>query len=274
MLKNSYHTHCQLCRHASGMPSEYIAKAVELGMNEIGISDHAHVPEEFLSEEAYQRYGLFRYMTLDEFENVYLKDIEIAKDKYKEQIVVYKGLETEYNPHFPKYYQYLKSKLDYLILGVHYFSDGKNFYSTFADVNYQNIKYYTDSVIKGIESGFFKICAHPDCFMESYTDENGNRCFDERAQEAARKIIECAIKNDVYLEINCQGIRKSLYKKYSEGYGYPSHDFWEYASKYNNLKIIIGGDSHSVDALDDEATYLVHEFVKKHKLNVQEKVEF
>ena len=68
MLKNSYHTHCQLCRHASGMPSEYIAKAVELGMNEIGISDHAHVLEEFLSEEAYQRYGLFRYMTLDEFE--------------------------------------------------------------------------------------------------------------------------------------------------------------------------------------------------------------
>ena len=40
MLKTNYHTHCYLCGHAEGLPSDYIKKAIELGFSEIGISDH------------------------------------------------------------------------------------------------------------------------------------------------------------------------------------------------------------------------------------------
>src|SRR6266851_3088072 len=36
-----YHMHTPLCRHASGEPAEYAARAVALGFTEIGFSDHS-----------------------------------------------------------------------------------------------------------------------------------------------------------------------------------------------------------------------------------------
>ena len=53
MLKANYHTHTKLCNHAKGMPHDYVDAAVRYGMTEIGISDHAHTPESFLSEYDY-----------------------------------------------------------------------------------------------------------------------------------------------------------------------------------------------------------------------------
>ena len=53
MLKANYHTHTKLCNHAVGMPEDYIKKAIELGFDELGMSDHAPVPREFMSEEEY-----------------------------------------------------------------------------------------------------------------------------------------------------------------------------------------------------------------------------
>ena len=36
-----YHMHTPLCRHAQGEPVEYAARAVEVGLEEIGFSDHS-----------------------------------------------------------------------------------------------------------------------------------------------------------------------------------------------------------------------------------------
>jgi histidinol phosphatase-like PHP family hydrolase len=36
-----YHVHTYLCDHASGTPGDYIEKALEAGLFEIGFSDHA-----------------------------------------------------------------------------------------------------------------------------------------------------------------------------------------------------------------------------------------
>ncbi|HEY8395905.1 MAG TPA: PHP domain-containing protein, partial [Bacilli bacterium] len=63
MAKTNYHNHTYLCRHAKGMPLDYIKKAVELGYEEIGISDHG---------------PLFGHphirMSMDEFYDIYLSD--------------------------------------------------------------------------------------------------------------------------------------------------------------------------------------------------------
>ena len=42
-LPADYHMHTPLCRHAKGEPVEYAARALELGLPEIGFSDHSPV---------------------------------------------------------------------------------------------------------------------------------------------------------------------------------------------------------------------------------------
>ncbi len=41
-----YHMHTPLCRHATGEPGEYAARAIALGLTEIGFSDHSPMPQE------------------------------------------------------------------------------------------------------------------------------------------------------------------------------------------------------------------------------------
>ena len=43
LLPADYHMHTPLCRHARGEPVEYAARALELGLPEIGFSDHSPV---------------------------------------------------------------------------------------------------------------------------------------------------------------------------------------------------------------------------------------
>ena len=40
MIKIDYHTHHYRCGHARGTIEDYIRRAIELGLEEIGISDH------------------------------------------------------------------------------------------------------------------------------------------------------------------------------------------------------------------------------------------
>src|ERR1035437_11133355 len=40
-LPADYHMHTPLCRHASGEPAEYAARALEIGLTEIGFADHS-----------------------------------------------------------------------------------------------------------------------------------------------------------------------------------------------------------------------------------------
>ncbi|HYG34422.1 MAG TPA: PHP domain-containing protein, partial [Clostridia bacterium] len=45
-LPADYHTHTPLCRHATGEPVELAVQAVKLGLDEIGFSDHAPMPQD------------------------------------------------------------------------------------------------------------------------------------------------------------------------------------------------------------------------------------
>ncbi|HOA64173.1 MAG TPA: PHP domain-containing protein, partial [Bacilli bacterium] len=85
MITSNYHTHTYLCRHAQGKPEDYIKRAIEVGYKEIGISDHGPIFSNSLKR-----------MSLDEFHQIYLKELNEAIEKYQYQITIYKGLEVEY----------------------------------------------------------------------------------------------------------------------------------------------------------------------------------
>lgn len=255
MAKTNYHNHTYLCRHAKGMPLDYIKKAVELGYEEIGISDHG---------------PLFGHphirMSMDEFYDIYLSDIEKAKEQFGEKIKIYRGLEIEYLPNQEAHYEELLKNLDYLILGQHILYHDCRLFDTFREMNAEFLNIYRDTVIKAMESGYFRILAHPDIYLFSY------QTWNERTEAVARDIIEAAIITGTFLEINANGIRRRriINQDGEEVYIYPRIEFWRLLKEYPEAKIIIGEDNHSPDYIGDKAVLRAWEFAEKLSLKIRE----
>ncbi len=273
MLKANYHTHTYLCGHATGDVEDYVNEAIRLGFSELGMSDHAHTPEYFMTPDEYYHNYLQEIMTDSDFDNIYVPKVLEAKKNPK--IKVFLGLETEYFPEFKDYFKELRKKVDYLILGEHFFNYNGANYSPYDPFTPKLAEVYTDIVIEGMASGLYTIFAHPDLFLMNYNGENGHRVFDKTAEICSKRIIEAAIKYDVYLEINANGIAKGA-RRTDEGkmqYLYPREEFWKLVSG-TKAKVVIGADAHKPEALGYEAVEKAIEFAKQFDLNMCDYVEF
>lgn len=266
MLKANYHTHTILCGHADGNVEDYVNEAVRLGFKELGMSDHAHTPESFMSKYDYERNGLVQMMSDNEFENIY--KLDVLKAKERKDIKVYLGLETEYLEEHYDYFENLRKKVDYLVLGMHFFSHGDKILSTYDDIDCDTLEIYTDTAIKAMSTGLYKIFAHPDLFMYSYNSKKGFRVFDEACEKCSIRLIEASVKYNMYIEVNAQGIRNTYdyYPEYTD-YLYPREEFWELASK-TDAKIVIGADAHSLSALNDDKIDEAIAFAEKMNLKL------
>ena len=117
MKKTNYHTHTKRCMHANGTDADYVKAALDAGLDVLGFSDHGPFPD--------NRFD-FRmpYADLDE----YLTCIDALRPTVPFPIL--KGLEIEYCPDSLDYYSFLfkEKKLDYLLLGQHYYQDDDGSY--------------------------------------------------------------------------------------------------------------------------------------------------
>lgn len=272
---NNYHTHTKYCNHAEGTVEDYVKSAIECGIGELGMSDHAPIPRDFMSEEEYLVNCCDENMS-NEIAIKYINEIEECKEKYKDQIKIYSGFETEFVLNHLDFYQDLRNKVDYLNVGIHFFSLGDKIIDTYHDVNYKNVDYYLYSCIEAMKSGLFNTLVHPDLFMYNYYSANGKyRDFDADARRVTKAICEAAIKYNVYLEVNANGIRNSIRKGYTNEseWLYPCVEFWKVAKEYKELKIIIGADAHSPKFFFSEYIELAKDFCKRLNLNILEKME-
>lgn len=238
MIAN-YHTHHSLCRHAVGNTEDYVKEAIKKGLEELGMSDHA--PFEWTNDQI--------RMNDQEFLG-YLDEFYQAKATYGHQISLKIGLEAEYYPFQEKKYAYWLDKLDYLILGQHYIyynNDLNHLYSAFALNTKEKILEYGKIVVKALHTGYFKILAHPDVFLEGYRE------FDETAEVVTRMICEAAAKTNTLLEYNGNGYRKARVQT-SVGIRrvYPRTKFFKIAEEYD-CKIILSSDAHIPEQLVDES---------------------
>ena len=253
-MKTNYHTHHYLCKHAEGNVSDYIKEAIRCGFDEIGISDHGPI-----NAEAFPR------MNFKEFECIYLKELEDSICENACKIKIYKGLEIEYIKNDLEYYKELLTKLDYLILGCHYYENKTNLhpYSGYGVTSHEILNRYTGVIEEALDTKLFKILAHPDLFM------NGYHHLDSFGEMCVRRICEAAIRNDVLLEFNAAGIRCG--RTFEDKPIYPNEEFWKVVEK-TNAKVIVNSDCHKPSELDDWAFQKAKELVKEFKLNIVEKV--
>ena len=273
---SNYHTHIYLCRHASGKVSDYVEKAILNNYEEIVISDHGPLPEELRSKLHSAR------MREDEFTNIYLKELQTTREGFKDQIKVLFGTEIEYLPETKNLLPFFKENLDYLILGQHYYIKNNHYYSVFGDNKYnpreikifsEDLFIYANTISEALNTGYFKILAHPEIIMIVYPR------WDNNTEAAMRIIIEACIRNNVYLEFNANGLRRGNYElypgyKYDKLYMYPRFEFWDLLYKeYNYDRVIISDDSHSLKDFNDEATKWSYDYFKEHNYPFKEKIE-
>ena len=257
-MKTNYHTHNYRCNHAIGNVEDYIKMAIDEGYDEIGISDHLPHPNKDIDNE-----HRMKYEDLKE----YFEEIDKAQEKYKDKISIKRGIECEYFEDYHWLYEELKDKykVDYLLLGVHFFPyKGQFEYIGTIDTNAEILEAYTNYVIKSMESGYFAYIAHPDLFGLTYVN------WDENSIKQSKRILEAAERLDMPIEININGFNRGRTKyNLGERYFYPIEDFWKLAKDYN-VKIIIGVDAHSPEDLKNR--YKGEEFAKKLGLKVIDKI--
>jgi len=250
VFKANYHTHVKYCNHAVGDVKDYIKAAINFGLEEIGMTDHAPILESFMSEKDYDRIYGFENMKMPTVD-IYLNDIEEARKNYGDKIRILSGFESEYIDGHLDFYKDLRKRVDYLNLGVHYYVHDGILYDTYKEVDYKNLDYYVETVKNALDTNLFNVLVHPDLFMISYKDENGNRVFDENCLKATREILEYCIKKNVYVEINANGIKRADLHDRST-WLYPYVKFWEIAKEYKDLKVLIGADAHNPEHIYNE----------------------
>ena len=94
MIASTYHTHSTYSDGKSSL-EEIVQSAIACGMKELGFSDHAPMP--FCCEWSARAESI----------NDYVREITALKEKYKDQITIYLGIEQDYYSIEPVEYDYI-----------------------------------------------------------------------------------------------------------------------------------------------------------------------
>ncbi len=223
-----YHVHTQLCGHASGSAENYIESAVEKGLREIGISEHAPLPEEI-------REGLA--MSAGEAES-YIKSILELKKKYGPRIEVRLGFEVDYPPFasFDKKY-FTDPRVDYLIGSCHYINgwgfDHPLYIDGFRERDIDDIyESYFKILLALAGSGLFDVVGHFDIVKKF--GHRARRDFLPEVEKIARSLS----RHGVAVEINTGGLRHTVNEIY------PSDRIIGVLFN-NNVPVTLGSDAHA-----------------------------
>jgi len=227
-----YHVHTPLCRHAVGLPAEYIAVARERGLDEIGFSDHCPMdgPEPF-DDWRMDRADLPRYLAM-------IQQARAAAAPYPVRL----GLECDFLDGHESWIEQLSgmAEWDYLIGSVHYIPPGWDVdhpkyvarYTSSPSAVTEIWEMYWKEFAKMAASGLFDFLAHPDLPKK----------FGHRPPGDLRRFYEPAIaaaaKSGVAIEINTAGLRKPIAELY------PADQFLVLAREAG-LELLINSDSHA-----------------------------
>ncbi len=233
ILPADYHTHTPLCMHAEGEPETYIDRAIERGVAEYGISDHA--PQ---SPEPFDEWR----MREDQL-NEYFEWIDRARVHAGDRLAIRAGLECDWFSGNEKWIESLTSRFgwDYLIGSIHYLSingdlwgfDNPSELSRWAETDIEFIwKTYWDEYVTMARTGLFDFLGHPDLIKKfGYKPAGDLRRFYD-------PVIEAVADSGVAIELNMAGLHKACAE------AYPSSEFLKLAATAK-IPITLSSDAHA-----------------------------
>ncbi len=236
-MRIDLHNHTARCNHATGTIDEYIQRAIELGIDIYGFSEHA--PMDF--DEGY-RLG-FEEM------KAYESDVLSAKERYGGQIKILLGYEVDFLPgHMDR--RVLESQVDYLIGSVHFVNkwgfDNPEFIGEYKNRDIDELwQNYFDAVAQMAKSGLFDIVGHFDLIkVFGFIPKKDVRLIAQNALKAIKQA-------NMVLELNSAGLRKPI------GEIYPSALLLEEAYSIG-VPITFSSDAHAADQVGFGYTEALH----------------
>ena len=229
-MRVDLHNHTTLCNHATGTTEEYLLRAIELGIDVYGFSDHAPMP-----------YDPKYRMDISQ-KTSYEKEILDLKEKYKNDIEVLLAYEVDYLDGYILD-EVVNAKVDYLIGTVHFLKnkqdmwgfDNPEFIGVYKSKDIDTIwSEYFDAIESMAKTGLFDIVGHLDLIkVFKFLPKKDIRLLAEKA------LLEIK-KSNMVLEINPAGLRKPIKETY------PSKILLELAYELD-INITFGSDAHAVD---------------------------
>lgn len=252
----SYHNHTTFS-DGQNTPEEMIAKAIDIGFTEIGISDHLIVHKNIKQSPSWDM------MTQNNGTHIYQKDFADCLEKYKKHcdhlrklslknnIKIYIGFEVDFFTYdgWLEEFKYFLSQIDYdyVLSGNHFLYEDEcktilNIHKSLGDIYDRDyigrlIGGHFCNIRKAVESGLFKFIAHLDYVRKM--GEDFCRPSDYWAQKMS--VLDALATCNVGLEISTKGLRKV-------GDYYPCKEIISETSK-RNIKVVISDDAHRTDEL-------------------------
>lgn len=230
-LPADYHLHTPLCRHAAGEPVQYARRALEVGLTELGFSDHSPMPQDDFDD------WRMRNDQLDE----YVQQVRKAQKDFP-NLTIRLALEVDYLPGYEDWICELAARhpWDYFIGSVHYISghwdiDNPKKISLWKSHDpFEVWAEYFEHLTMAAETGFFEIIGHVDLPKKfGFRPERDCTPLYERFLAAAAK-RNCAI------ELNTAGLRKDCMEIY------PSREILRLAFE-RGVPIAFGSDAHATE---------------------------
>ena len=227
-----YHTHHVRCGHASGNLEEYVQRGVEIGLQQLGLSDHMpllHVdPATYYSGMA---------MPMDELPR-YVEECLYLKDKYKEQIDIRLGLEGDYIEGYEREIEAIVNAYpwDYVIGSVHFLgewdiSDSRQLHGWEGKRAADVYRQYYDAVQKAAKTGFYSYIGHLDVIKRfGYKPE-------EDMAEVERETVDVIADCGLAIELNASGLRMPCEEMF------PSRRILAYCLE-RGVPLTVGSDAH------------------------------
>lgn len=232
-MRIDLHNHTILCNHATGSTEEYIQRAIELGIDIFGFSEHAPMAHNFD-----QKYRL--QLKEQEF---YEHSVLYLQEKYARKIHILLGYEVDYLAGDYLLSEILTSKnVDYLIGSVHFLHqngeawgfDNPEFIGQYKNKDIDSIwENYFEAITHMAQSGKFDIVGHLDLIkVFKFLPK-------KEIKVLAFKALQAIKKANMVIEINAAGYRKPIAEQY------PSQSLLELAFELE-IPITFSSDAHSV----------------------------
>ncbi|AIQ71934.1 histidinol-phosphatase HisJ [Paenibacillus odorifer] len=239
-----YHTHHERCGHAVGKLEEYVQRGIELGLQQLGLSDHLpliHVdPASYYPEMAMPMAELPRYV----------EECLTLKERYRGVIDLRVGLEADYIEGYEEQIREVLSPYpwDYLIGSVHFLgewdiTDHRQVHGWEGKDALEVYRLYYDAVKKSALSGLYDIIGHMDVIKRfGYGPQTPEGKAEVKALEL--ETLKVIADSGIAMELNASGLTKPCAEMF------PAEHLLQEALRLG-IPLTLGSDAHDPAKLGD-----------------------
>jgi histidinol-phosphatase (PHP family) len=212
-MTSDHHMHSDFCPHAEGAPREYVERAIELGMSEMGFSEHLPFPRGWRPRhDATDDWA----MAWDDVED-YVTVVRDLAAEYSADVRIVLGIEADYlDDAVDETAAALAAyPFDYVIGSVHVVGDRFGF--DHPELRDRVPAYGLDRVhletlelaARAAASGLFDVIGHLDHAKKLGPPEDA-----EAVRAAASRALRAVAASGAALELNTAGLRKPVAETY------------------------------------------------------------